>query len=95
MVQHKEVTRLYALCHDKFVEYLGEKVFKASYEESRGNATLSAYKQQLRPFFLQHIPSAGDDHLEYLIVQTPEGASLFFPSKRAGKQRPLVDKFRL
>ncbi len=58
MVQHKEVPSLYSLCHQTFVAYLGDKVFKASYDENKGNATLSAFKQKLRPFFIQHIPSA-------------------------------------
>ena len=59
MVQHKRVKPLYALCHGEFAQYLGEKLVKASYDERRGNATLSTVRQKLRPFFLEHIPTAG------------------------------------
>ena len=58
MVHHKEVPPLYTLCHRQFVAYLGKKLVKASFDESRGNATLSAVRQKLRPFFIENIPSA-------------------------------------
>ena len=58
MVRHKEVPPLYTQCHRQFVAYLGKKVVKASYDESRGNATLSAVRQRLRPYFIENIPSA-------------------------------------
>ena len=59
MVQHKEVEQLYVLAHREFAQYLGDKLIKSSYNERRGNATLSTVRQKLRPYFLEHIPTAG------------------------------------
>lgn len=59
MVRYKQPLDLYFLCHHQFVQYLGDKVVKAGYDESRGNATLSAVRLKWRPFFLENIPVAG------------------------------------
>jgi len=59
MVRHKEVEQLYVLCHREFAQYLGDRLIKSSYNERKGfNATLSTVRQKLRPYFLEHIPTA-------------------------------------
>ena len=60
MVRHKEVEQLYVLAHREFAQYLGDRLIKSSYNERKGfNATLSTVRQKLRPYFLEHIPTAG------------------------------------
>ena len=61
MVQYKEVEQLYVLSHREFAQYLGDRLIKSSYNERKGNATLSTVRQKLRPYFLEHIPTAGMD----------------------------------
>lgn len=56
MVRHKQPCTLYRLCHRRFCQYLGDKVVRAGYDGA--NATLSAVRLKLRPFFVEHIPVA-------------------------------------